>query len=495
VAEVTGKMAAKVTGKVAGDRSKLRRELGFLGLLALAVGIMGPTGALSITGVPTAGLVGQAVPLAFLFASVAVLPVAYGFIRLSQHISHAGSLYAYCGITLGPRVGFLCGWSLAAVYIAFTAGAAALLGLFGSAFLQYQGISFPWYWIGIVASFIIAALTYLDVKVVTRILIAAEGVSLSLVAILFVVIYYKIATGAAPQHQVATLAPFSLPTGLGVSIIGLASVGGFLSFAGFEGTATMGEESKRAMRTIPKVLLVLVLGLAVYFTFGVYTEVIGFGTDTHGINAFANSSSALADLAALYVGKGLASLIDAGAMLSICGACLGTAVAASRIIFALARDGFGPRVLGRTSRRFGAPYGAITLVMAITLIAVVVFAATGTSGVNAFFYPGTFGTLLLLVLYATTEVGAINYLFVRRRVSVPSWEIVIPAVGILILVYVLYRNVWPIPSSPFNYILYLTGAWLLVGVGAVLVAPRLASSIGSNFMRDSGGVASDESGA
>lgn len=87
------------------ERPKLRRELGFLGALALSIGIMAPTGALSINGVPTAGLVGKGVPVAFLFASIAILPVAYGFIRLSQHISHAGSVYAFCGITIGPKGG------------------------------------------------------------------------------------------------------------------------------------------------------------------------------------------------------------------------------------------------------------------------------------------------------------------------------------------------------------------------------------------------------
>jgi amino acid transporter len=477
-------VATHVAEQQTGARPRLRRELGFLGALMLSIGIMAPTGALSINGVPAAGLVGKGVPVAFILASLGILPVAYGFIRLSQHISHAGSVYAFCGITIGPRTGFVGGWSLAAIYTAFTAGEAALIGLFGSAFFAFHGITVHWYWVGLVVTPMLAILAYLEVKNVTRILLVAEGVSLLLVAILFVIIYSKIATGTAPHHQTLTLAPFSLPHGISLSVLGFASVLGFLSFAGFEGTATLGEDSRSPRKIIPRVLFFLVLGLAVYFIFGMYTEVIGFGATAQGVKAFSGSTSALADLAALYVGKGLASAITIGAMLSICGAFLGTTVAASRVIFALSRDGFGPQAFSRVSRRFGTPYIAISFVMAATFAAVIAFAIEGTNGVNAFFYPGTLGTLLLLCMYILTEYGAINYFFVQRRIRVRSVESIIPAVGIVIIGYVLYRNVWPVPAAPFNWIAYLTGFWIAVGAIIALAAPGLAKSIGTNLMVD-----------
>ena len=140
--------------------------------------------------------------------------------------------------------------------------------------------------------------------------------------------------------------------------------------------------------------------------------------------------------------------------------------------------------LSRTSRRFGAPYNAITLVMAITLACVIGFAAEGTPGVSAFFYPGTLGTLLLLCMYILTEIGVINYMFIGRRVRVPRMEVIIPVVGIIILGYVLYRNVWPVPPVPFNYIAYMTGAWLVAGALIAMLAPGLAKTIGANLTRE-----------
>ena len=52
-------------------RGMLRRELRFWEAIALSIGIMAPTAAMALNGVAPAGLVGRAVPLAFLFVCAA----------------------------------------------------------------------------------------------------------------------------------------------------------------------------------------------------------------------------------------------------------------------------------------------------------------------------------------------------------------------------------------------------------------------------------------
>jgi amino acid transporter len=88
-------------------RGRLRRELRLFEALAISVGIMAPTAAMALNGVAPAGLVGRAVPLAFLFAAIAIALVSYSFIRLTSYFNHAGSAYALVGLTVGPRAGFL----------------------------------------------------------------------------------------------------------------------------------------------------------------------------------------------------------------------------------------------------------------------------------------------------------------------------------------------------------------------------------------------------
>ena len=51
---------------------------------------MAPSMAANINPQGTAGLVGRATPLAFFLAAVAVLLIAYVFVRLCQYYRHAG---------------------------------------------------------------------------------------------------------------------------------------------------------------------------------------------------------------------------------------------------------------------------------------------------------------------------------------------------------------------------------------------------------------------
>jgi amino acid transporter len=64
---------------------------------------------MALNGTAPAGLIGRAVPLAFIFATIGVLFVSYAFIRLSRYFSHAGSVFAFTGVTLGPQAGFFAG--------------------------------------------------------------------------------------------------------------------------------------------------------------------------------------------------------------------------------------------------------------------------------------------------------------------------------------------------------------------------------------------------
>ena len=84
-------------------RPGLRRELRFPETASVSVGVMAPTLAMSVTGVAAAAALGRAAPLAFVVAALGVGLVAYGFVRLAGEFSHAGSVYAFVGNTLGPR--------------------------------------------------------------------------------------------------------------------------------------------------------------------------------------------------------------------------------------------------------------------------------------------------------------------------------------------------------------------------------------------------------
>jgi len=154
--------------------SGLRRELRFWEAIALSIAILAPTAAMALNGTAPAGLIGRAVPLAFIFATIGVLFVSYAFIRLSRYFSHAGSVFAFSGVTLGPRAGFFSGWALLGTYFAFTCASTAEAGTFGVAF--FQGIkiwkSVDYVVIALIAAVLIAVLAFSDIRIATRSLLA-----------------------------------------------------------------------------------------------------------------------------------------------------------------------------------------------------------------------------------------------------------------------------------------------------------------------------------
>jgi amino acid transporter len=474
-------MSASASVPDDGRDGTLRRELRFWEAIALSIAIMAPTAAMALNGTVPASLVGRAVPLAFIFATVGVIFVSWAFIRLTRNFSHAGSVYAFSGVTLGPRAGFFSGWALLGTYLAFTAASTAEAGLFGVAFFQGSGIwdGAEWLVIALVAGALIALLAYGDIRVATRSLLGLEGISVILIVVLIVVVFVKLLAGSAPDDQGFTADVFKVPSGTSLDTVATAAVFGFLSFAGFEGAAALGEETDDPTRNIPRAIGTAVLVAGGFYIVCIIAQTMGFGTDAAGVKAFSSSSSPLGDLSKDYVGSALADLVNLGATVSAFASGLGTATAGSRILFALSRDGFGSRRLGQASRRTGAPAGALAVVMAIGLTVVVVQRIIGTSAANAFFYPGTIGVLSLLVAYIVTNVGAIRFLFVTAR-RAPLWQVVVPIIAIAFLGYTIYKNIEG-TVFPYDRFPFVVAAWLVVGLAITVVFPGLTRNIGARL--------------
>jgi amino acid transporter len=452
----------------------------------LSIAIMAPTAAMALNGTAPAGLIGRAVPLAFIFATVGVLFVSYAFIRLSRYFSHAGSVFAFSGITLGPRAGFFAGWALLGTYFSFTCASTAEAGTFGVAFLKGTSIwsSADYFVVAAVAGVLIAILAFGDIRVATRLLLSMEGISVILIVVLMVIIVVKLVGGSAPHGQSVTLDAFKIPGGTPFSAVASAAVFGFLSFAGFEGAAALGEETNNPRREIPRAIRTAVIASGLFYILCILVQTWGFGANAAGAKAFSSSTAPLGDLARSYVGSAMSDAINFGATVSAFASGLGAAVAGARILFALSRDTALAPLLGRATARTGAPAGALAVVLVIGVGAIAAQRVAGVSAVNAFFYPGTIGVLSLLVAYLVTNVGAISHLFVRAR-RAPLWEIVIPLLGIAFLVYTLYKNVQGV-AFPYSRFPLVVGIWLAIGLAIVVASPKLARRIGVSLARDEG---------
>lgn len=456
----------------------LRRELSFIEAIALSIGIMAPTAAMALNGSLAAGITGSAVPLAFLLAAVAVALASFSFIQFTRYFAHSGSVYGFNGVALGPRAGFFSGWALLGTYLAFTGASTAEIGNFAQAFFASVNASIDWLPLALIAGVLIWLFAYSAIALSTRLTLVMEGVSVLLILVLTVVILAKVGSAGHLTAQ-----PFN-PSNQPLSSVGLAAVFGFLSFAGFEGAATLGEETRNPRRNIPLAILAAVIGTGIFYVVVTYAQTVGFGTDLAGVKAFAGSTAPLGDLGQRYVGNVMATLIDLGATISAFASALGTSNAGARILFSMGRDGFITDRLGGASRRTGSPALSVAVVMILTFLIVIIWSrAPGINGASLFGYLGTIGVFLILVAYILTNIGAIRF-FVSRRLW--TWQWIVPLLAIIVLGYTLYSNIFPVPAAPYNIFPYVALGWLVLGLLIVFVSPALVNRIGLHLEENEG---------
>lgn len=211
-------------------RRSLRRVLGFWGTASLSIGVMAPTLAMSITGSGPAGLVGAAAPLAFAFAAVVVLIVSSGFVLLARTFNHAGSVYAFVGLSVGPRAGFFTGWALLGTYLVFPWVSVSGIAVFLQAFLKTTGLApeLDWYPLALAGWVLIWVLASRGIRPTTRWLLIFEGVAVLIIIGLMAVIFAKLASGMAPRGQGFSTEVLRLPRGVDFTTLTLAATFGFL---------------------------------------------------------------------------------------------------------------------------------------------------------------------------------------------------------------------------------------------------------------------------
>ena len=495
------------TGTTA-PRGTLRRNLSVWQAVGLSIALMAPSMAANINPQGMVGSVGRAVPLAFLLAAIGVLLVSYTFVRLCQYYQHSGSVYAFVGLTLGPRTGVVSGLSLFGTYVFYGVVTSSASGWLGMAFLDQVGIVHnPQPWVG----FLIAAcslvlsllLTIVPARRGTTTLLIIEGVTVALIVVVSAIVLVRLISGSVPDGgtQEFTLSVFRVAPGTPVSDLFLGIVFGFLSFAGFEAASTLGEETDNPRRNIPRAILWTAIFGGIYFTVVTAIEVMGFGTDAKGIKAFASSGSLVGDLGRLYVGDWVGDLISLGATISAFACCLACTVGAARLLFAMNRDLVGDRGLSVVTRQGTPARTAWVVALLMGAILALMHYAFGATTFDSFLWSGTIGTLILLVVYVLATIGMARLVFFQRKMVVPAWQIIIPIAALIVLGYTIYRNVWPYPAmhnpdgseNPAYWFPIVSGGWIALCILLVIVFGAASRRLGQRLTADEG-FATEQSG-
>jgi amino acid transporter len=476
--------------------ANLRRELRIWEAIGLSVAGASPALGMAFSGPGVAALVGRAAALSFLFAAITCIFIGYAFMMLARKYSSSGSVYGFVGASLGPRSGFFAGWAMMFMYFVFTPGSAAAAGYFVADLFNdlgwWHNASFIWFAIPI--SIIIWLIAAGLARHTTRALLAIEGITVLLIVVLMVVMLVKVGSGHGLNGGKLTLDIFVPSSGVNLHAVILGAVFGFLAFTGFEAAGSLGEETVNPGRDIPRAIGLSILAVAIFFVACIAVQSLGFGANKAGSAEFASSSGPLFQLSGAYLNSAVRDVIIVGAAFSAFGAAVSEAMAGSRLLYALARDGAPSSPLARIASPSGAPRRAVELIIAVNVVLLLAFWFAGQSGFTTWQYLGTLGTLTILVGYALVCVGA-SRAALNGRLQVAKWRAVIPIAAALLVAYTLYNQLVPAPAMPYRLFPYIALAWLIIGAAIVLFAPNMAKRIGDALTRTLGLSSADSDNA
>jgi amino acid transporter len=452
-----------------------RADLRTIEASGLSLAGLAPTMAMALGTAFAASEAGAAVPLSYLLAMVGSFSLAYVVVRFARRYDVAsGVAFTYVRGSLGKLAGFVSGWVYVAEWLSSTAVVLAIGALSTSALLARNGTTVNWTWIFLVELVIVTTLNYIGVRPSVRLLVLLELVSMLVVA---GVMIHVIAVGGSSGASLKPFEPSLSPKGW--SGIGYGMIYGFSGFAGFEAAAALGRESRDPGRTIPRAIILSLLGAAAFYILVTYALSIGYGVN-HAAT-WASDPAPLDTIVGRFTGSAWAQTIDAMVAVSAFSSGLGLITLSTRVLADISRSKLAPRWLSREHPRFATPYlGVIGAALIAVALAFAIGLATTVSTMIGWLAGAN--TLGLILVYVMMSLGALREF--RLQPAVPGRfadsmlaRTGLPSVAVLLLGYALYASVVPQPAFPYNLTPVAVAGVVLIS----LIAAAVLRARGTEF--------------
>lgn len=317
----------------------LQRNIGMPQAIALYIGAVLGSGVLIVPGL-AAEMSGPASLLAWGFMMLLILPMALSMGLLSAKFPNAGGVSHFVTLAFGPKAGSLVGWFFL-MSVPIGAPVAALTGA------GYMTAAMGW---GDHARIIMAA-AMLAVGLITNWIgmQVAGKVQIAVVIAIVSVLVFSFAT-ALPRMEARHFTPF-VPHGW--MSIGQSAAILFWCFIGWEAVSHLSEEFKDPQRAAVRGVTIAAIIVGILYFLSALATV---GTQSYLKGGSEASLVWIISQPLGHWGGFIAGLTG----LFICTATIiAYAGAASRVAYALSRQGYAPQWMGRLSRRFHTPIGGI----------------------------------------------------------------------------------------------------------------------------------------
>ena len=378
-----------------GEGGELKRSIGLFQLSMFGIGATIGTGIFIVLtqAVPVAG---PAVILSFVFAGVVAGLTAICYAELASAVPVCGSSYSYAYATLGEGVAIVVaacllleyGVAAAAVAVGWSQYLNQLLdNLFGfripenlSNAPEADGI------LNLPAVVLIVLCTLLLIRGASE----SARVNTVMVLIKLAVLVLFIAVGVTGWNS-DNLSDFS-PEGFH----GISAAAGiiFFTYIGLDAVSTAGEEVKNPRRNLP---LAIIFALITVTSLYMFVAVVAVAAQP--VSAFEGQEAGLAAIMEEVTGSTWpATVLAAGAVVSIFSVTLVVIYGQTRILFAMSRDGMIPRFFHKLNPR------TLTPVHATIFVAVILSVLAGVVPIDFLFEMTSIGTL---VAFMIVSIGVI----------------------------------------------------------------------------------------
>lgn len=319
---------------------KLERRLGLGAVVSISVSAMLGSGIFVLPGI-AATTTGPSVWLAYILASLSVLPAALSKSELATAMPTSGGTYVYLERTFGPIVGTIAGLGL---WLSLLLKATFALMGFG-AYLKILAPQVELISTSLSILVFICLLNILGVGKVSGLLMAVVG--------LCIILLGGISVGSIFSFRADLMDPL-FPAGLNGLATATALV--FVSFAGVTKVAAIAEEIKEPERNLPRGIMISLLLVTLIYS-GVTFLLFG----NLEINQINNNLRPIYSLALHVQGPFLGMVTAVIAVITMSSMANSGLLAASRFPFAMARDKLLPSFLGRLNRKYLTPVWSIII--------------------------------------------------------------------------------------------------------------------------------------
>lgn len=417
------------------DKGGLKREVGLIGLTAIAAGSVIGAGPMVLAGGASA-LCGPAVWLAYAIMGIPLVFVALSYAGVASAMPLEGGTYYYPSRVYSPFWGFLSGWARWLGYIT----PIAVTAIAFSDHIHTLAPAIPAAALMLLLVGIFYVLNVLGIKISATAQIIMFGI---LVAGLLA-FSFKGLTSVNPEFMTPTQ-----PFGFSGTVRAAALL--FFAYVGFTAAAELGEEVKNPAKTLPRGLIISILLCAFIY---VIMSVAASGNLLWSKQAL--SATPIYD-AMRVVMPGAASIVFLlVVIMAITTSQNAFQLASSRMVLTMGRDRAIPERLSSINLRFGTPIWALSTSVIVALI----FIFSGKGLVFACYCCN----LCFLFSYLTVMVATI--LLPRKKPELyqkapfklkGAWNVVLPVIAMVVSI------IFMVLQEPMAMVWF--AVWVAVGIG------------------------------